>query len=77
MILKGDDMLVPKSLIPEILKNIHHGYLSVQSCLRRSQHFTGNISMPILRNYSGDWAVCEHTHTQTTTSIIKSYNTVQ
>ena len=36
---KGDKLVVPKSLISKMLKNIHQGHLGIQSCLRRAKQF--------------------------------------
>lgn len=39
IIFKGNKIIVPKSQIPGMLKNIHHGHLGTNSCLRRARQF--------------------------------------
>ena len=59
---KGDKLVVPKSLIPKMLKNIYQGHLGIQSCLRRAGQFLyrkGHYDdiVKLVRNCS----VCEQT----------------
>lgn len=35
IIFKDDEIVVPKSLIPKMVRNIHPGHFGIQNCLRR------------------------------------------
>lgn len=62
LIFKGEKVVVPKSQIPKMLKNVHAGHLGIQSCLRRARellYWRGQYKD--IENYVERCKICQQT----------------